>query len=209
VTIVNSPAAGATETQADVEPAWRQERRSRIVAAAAELFHKSAYQTVQMDDIARLAGVGKPTLYRYFEAKDELFLVVFDNLLRDLEAEIGAVLRAGGSQEQIVGELVTLLFRRLSTRATALSILSGDHAGVTPRFRHLFAQRRENLLELLKRALHEGHRAGVLKDLDVEAVAPMLIGLVRGGLLAAPDLAPERLAAAAIDMVLHGTLSKH
>ena len=41
---------------------WRSERRHHILTAAKELFSQANYDSVQMDGIARAAGIGKPTL---------------------------------------------------------------------------------------------------------------------------------------------------
>jgi AcrR family transcriptional regulator len=161
-----------------------------------------------MDEIAREAGVGKPTLYRYFPAKDELFLAVFDALLTDLEGALSDILAAGRSPEDTITEMIRVLVARLSTRLASLSILGGDQAGVALSTRRLFAQRRQSLIELLARALTDGRAAGVFRAMDVAASAPLLLGLIRGGLLAAPDLPPERMAAAATEMILRGALNR-
>ena len=44
------------------EPSWRHRRRRNILLAAAAQFSARAFDQVQMDDIARAAGVGKATL---------------------------------------------------------------------------------------------------------------------------------------------------
>ena len=195
-------------TALESEPAWRQERRNRIVAAAAELFNKAPFNSVQMDDIARVAGLGKPTLYRYFQAKDELFLAVFDEMLTALEADLRAVLSADQPPEAKISAMIRILVERLSTRLASLSILGGDQAGAAFSTRQLYVTRRQSLIDLLGRALIDGQAAGVFRDLDVPATAPMLLGLIRSGLLAAPDLPSERMTAAAIDLVLRGTLNQ-
>lgn len=46
--------------------------RERIIAAAADLFHKQGIRGVGVEAIADAAGTNKMTLYRHFESKDEL-----------------------------------------------------------------------------------------------------------------------------------------
>jgi AcrR family transcriptional regulator len=72
---------------------WRNERRQKILSAAAELFGANPYDSVQMRDVAARAEVGKPTLYRYFPSKEELFLEVFKSGLDRLDAEVAAILK--------------------------------------------------------------------------------------------------------------------
>lgn len=49
-----------------------EEAKKRIVAGAAELFHKYGIRSVSMDDIARHLSVSKKTIYQYFKDKDEV-----------------------------------------------------------------------------------------------------------------------------------------
>lgn len=48
-------------------------RENRILDAALKVFSNTGYSAATMDDIAREAGLSKPTLYQYFEAKNVLF----------------------------------------------------------------------------------------------------------------------------------------
>ena len=191
---------------ADETPAWRQERRARIVSAAMELFGREPYAAVQMDDIARVAGVGKPTLYRYFPAKDALFLAASDHVLAELEAELTAALAVTRPAEETLADMIHLIMARFSTQLSALGLLGGEQPGLADRTRRLFGDRRHTLIGLLRQVLRRGRESGVFRDLDEDATAPMLIGVIRGGLLGAADLPVARMADAAVALVLRGTL---
>jgi len=97
---------------------WREERRQKILGAAADLFGAQPYDSVQMRDVAARAEVGKPTLYRYFPSKEELFLEVFKSGLDRLEAEIGAILAAKEPPRRkgIVSMFISLKDQRLYVR---------------------------------------------------------------------------------------------
>jgi AcrR family transcriptional regulator len=53
-----------------------QEQKEKILAAACGLFGTQRFHEVRMDDIADAAAVGKGTLYRYFQDKEELYFAV-------------------------------------------------------------------------------------------------------------------------------------
>ena len=55
----------------------RQRARAAVVASAMELFHENGYDNVTIADIAAHAGVGRRTIFRYFETKEDL--VLFDH----------------------------------------------------------------------------------------------------------------------------------
>lgn len=54
----------------------RSNKRARVLEAALTVFSKFGYAATTMDAIAAAAGLTKPTLYQYFESKDELFLAM-------------------------------------------------------------------------------------------------------------------------------------
>ena len=55
-------------------PTKGERTRAQIVASAAELFWERSFNGVSVDDIAKLAGVNKATVYRYFADKADLAL---------------------------------------------------------------------------------------------------------------------------------------
>lgn len=50
-----------------------EDRRMRILRAAAELFMAKGFAGVSMDDVQSVVGGSKATLYRYFTDKADLF----------------------------------------------------------------------------------------------------------------------------------------
>lgn len=52
----------------------KQQTRKAIVEAAIGLFAEKGFEQTSMAELARAAGVGKATIYGYFQAKEEIFL---------------------------------------------------------------------------------------------------------------------------------------
>jgi len=50
-----------------------EEKRQQIMEAASCLFVEQSFDTVSMDQVARMAGVSKQTVYSHFGSKEELF----------------------------------------------------------------------------------------------------------------------------------------
>lgn len=71
----------AGETRgASEELSKREERAHRILDAAAELIQRWGYKKTAVDDIARLAGVAKGTIYLHWKTREDLFMAL---LLRE------------------------------------------------------------------------------------------------------------------------------
>ncbi len=67
----------------------RQERAHRILDAAAELIQRWGYKKTAVDDIARLAGVAKGTIYLHWKTREDLFAAL---LLRESVETVEIVL---------------------------------------------------------------------------------------------------------------------
>ena len=68
--------AAPDPSEPDANPRWQrrpQARPEEIVRAALQTFVERGYAATRLDDIARLAGVSKGTLYLYYSNKVALF----------------------------------------------------------------------------------------------------------------------------------------
>jgi AcrR family transcriptional regulator len=182
---------------------WRQERRQKILSAASELFGANPYDSVQMRDVAARAEVGKPTLYRYFPSKEELFLEVFKSGLDRLDSEIAAILKDRDQPARSLERLLEALLSALGGQVAALRMLTDDQSAVMRRWRNEFRRRRRPFVDAARTILEQGIASGEFRSVDLDAVPSMLIGLVRGGLIGTDRLPRERFAAAMIDLVVH------
>lgn len=54
--------------------ATKEEKRNDILKAAMKVISESGFERATIEDIAKEAGIGKGTVYEYFESKNTLFL---------------------------------------------------------------------------------------------------------------------------------------
>lgn len=180
---------------------WRLARRDRILAAATTLFASQSYAEVQMDDVARAAGMGKPTLYRYFPSKAELFFAAFDQMLETLETRLEAIATSGEAPLRQIDAMVQALFEVLAEQISTLMYLEGESGEMAGRWRGVYRQRRRGITDRLRTVLETGMARGEFRDLDLESTPALIMGMVRGGLMGAPSIPRERLTQAAQQFV--------
>ncbi len=53
--------------------ASREEKQTEIIKAAIQVFSEHGFDGAKMEHIAKVAGIGKGTVYEYFESKEQLF----------------------------------------------------------------------------------------------------------------------------------------
>ncbi|RKN74954.1 TetR/AcrR family transcriptional regulator [Paenibacillus ginsengarvi] len=61
------------------------DRRKMIVEAAAKSFALFGYKATTMDQVAKIAGVGKGTIYTFFANKEELFQDIMAKLIHEMK----------------------------------------------------------------------------------------------------------------------------
>ena len=54
--------------------AKKKKTRQAIMNAAIKLFSEKGFKNTSVDELAKMAGVGKSTIYGYFHTKNEIFL---------------------------------------------------------------------------------------------------------------------------------------
>jgi TetR/AcrR family transcriptional regulator len=89
----------------------RNARRDSILAAAQETFTTRGFACSTMEEVALRAEITKPTLYGYFQNKDELLLTLMLPVFADIGAQLQAVqrdLEAGliSTCQELVGEFL-------------------------------------------------------------------------------------------------------
>ena len=61
--------------------------RRQIVASAVDLMTRQGFDGTTMKDIARAAGIGDATIYKYFPTKDRIVLGYLDDVVHQALAE--------------------------------------------------------------------------------------------------------------------------
>ncbi|MEN6392180.1 MAG: helix-turn-helix domain-containing protein, partial [Syntrophomonas sp.] len=57
-------------------------KRELIIEAAIKVFSQKGYHNTRMEEIAQAAGIGKGTIYEYFESKLQLFQSMMEDSLQ-------------------------------------------------------------------------------------------------------------------------------
>lgn len=64
-------------------PSHAAERRTLVLAGAAEIFGRQGYRATTMTDIAASVGLSKPTLYHYFRNKEQLLVRLYEDVMTE------------------------------------------------------------------------------------------------------------------------------
>lgn len=148
--------------------------RAAIIEATIQLVEKVGYEKLSIVEVAKTAGVGKQTIYRWWKSKAEL---VIEAVLEDAQKHV--LVPDTGTLEGDLRELLRRSCHRLKSDASR-SMLSGlMMAGRKDKetlrlFREQFIEiRRDVIRKIFQR--HRGAR-GLRKDLNTELIIDLIFG---------------------------------
>ena len=172
----------------------RNDRRQRIVLAASQMFAERAYVEVQMDELAKAAEVAKPTIYRYFNSKEDLFLEALDGTMSDLVAEVSRVADESSAPSMVLRRMIFAALRSFAQCTAAIRALDGSDAALGERGRAMLRRRGRQIREEFIRVLQRGIAGGEFRRLDADLASRAILGAVR--MTATADDVPNDDAAA-------------
>lgn len=206
--------AGTTGGRAEKRAASRR----RIIDAAREVFFRDGFMEANLDEVARIAGVAKGTLYRYFDSKAELYVAVlahngeiFEQKMRDSVADTQV---AAPDLIRVMGRFYFDHWMRnpeyfqIFWAIENQSVIGELPQGVIDEVTRLW----EKCVELLARIIERGIEAGDFGPCDAWEVADILWTLANGLIQTESSPARRRLRRRgldatftdAVELVLHG-----
>jgi AcrR family transcriptional regulator len=174
----------------------RLARRDAMLDAALEVFAEKGYNSASVDEIAERAEFGKGTIYNYFpDGKDELFLTLFKERVaagmhrvisasfEDADLSTPATARAA-----FQGFIRGLIEQFDDTRGPMLMFMrEGHRTKISIEHEAAFALHFYGIIEAVANAIGRAVESGALRPLPAHPVAHVLMGNVRGYLMAELD----------------------
>ncbi|MAG30673.1 MAG: hypothetical protein CL908_07270 [Deltaproteobacteria bacterium] len=197
-------------------PLGRRERRklevrTRIYAAARDLFSKQGFEATTVDEIAHVADVAPATFFNHFQSKQAIVTLMTGEVVDHLHAMTVESLEATGTSLDRLEGFVRraandISESRGSARETLLELMRLD---ATPDGPHPYLSR---LFEPFVALIAEGQRAGEIRnDHDPAFLTQMAVGMLNSAItswLADPDYPVEEGLAEAAGFAIE-TLRPH
>lgn len=159
-------------------------------AAAALLFAREAFAGVQMDEIARQAGLGKPTLYRYFPSKEDLRLAVCEDAFLRLQSKLEE--GHGCPPIEELTRIIAVLAERPDEQMTALNVFEQAAAPGPDRRRAPFRRHKQSIGSALRAMLAAGAERSKFHNFDIRIAPGLVLGTIRGDLAGNPGVPRKR-----------------
>ncbi len=168
----------------------KEAKENAIARAALQLFSQKGYAATSVSQIAKAAGIGKGTIYEYFQTKEDVFLAAtklwmtlfegeFASRIQKIENPIECLQALGHRMAELVDPLDPAV-ARMSVEVLRQGILKD---GVISKQRHVMTSMMSGLRRLVEEILLDGISKGVFRPeiaRDAEKIAINFLGYLDG-----------------------------
>ena len=153
-----------------------EEKRLEILTAAMRIMHQEGFEGFKMEDIAKEAGVGKGTIYEYFESKNDLFLEMLRFSTEQFITGLENSLATGTDLESKISNLSLFGSKFLSSH---LNLVNSNisHLSLPEDSKDQIKRYWEHIYKTIESELAKAIEGGEIKPhIDLKMAASVIIG---------------------------------
>ena len=154
-------------------------KREQLLAAAAEVFNETGYHSARVEDIATRAGIGKGTVYEYFDSKRQLFeesiFYVLEKYLRETMEGADAIPDPVGKLRGVISMQASLMDRNRNIASLLVKNTVDVHREMLDRLIDF----RERVLDFIAGIIDQGIKKGVFRPVDPRLAAILFMGMLQ------------------------------
>ncbi len=183
-------------------------KKERILDAAFDMFKQYGFMKTTVDEIARLAQVGKGTIYFYFKNKEDILITLVD---REMSRGFVEVNNAVSKEKTARGRLEKLLetaFGYFHKNAMVSKVMAMDPGLVLSIITQKNREYQSLSMAGIKSLLEQGRREGVFREVDLDKTAYTIDSLIRSfhylSYLGLEVYKPEEILDTVLDLLFSG-----
>ena len=180
-----------------------------ILETAADLFDRKGFNQTSLRDIADAIGMARPSLYHYFDNREQILAAGIDQLSKRRDAMTEELRELDGDPVQRLSALMLGLGMLISAQPVWVRISLREEVALPDETRLRDRKSRLDFFDLLVETLKDGGKHGYLRANDERATALTIISALsglQGHYAATADTTPEEATRLTVDVILHGVL---
>ena len=167
----------ATERQPAPTAIASDDRRHQLVARAAALFDERGYHQTSVEDVAEACGIRKPTLYHYFNGKDEILFWIHEEFIDLLVARQRERDEQGTPPADALREIMADVVGLLRTHRGYVRVFFEHHRELSGESRAAIRAKRDAFQASIERLFERGVAAGDFRPVDPRLATLVLAGM--------------------------------
>ena len=189
------------------------DKREAILRSAIKVFARKGFFNAKVADVAKDASIADGTVYLYFKSKDEILHSIFDQAMERFIDEGRSELANIKSPVDKLRKIAELHLARLGADRDLAVVFQVELRGSTKFMREFSAAGFHDYLEVIRKTIDEGQRAGVFRsDIKPVVCAKILYGsldeMVTNWILSKKPYSLEPMAGEVLKVFLKGISAK-
>jgi TetR/AcrR family fatty acid metabolism transcriptional regulator len=164
-----------------------QQTRMAIVQCATEIFSQREFHEVLTDDIAQRLGIGKGTIYRYFDSKEALYLAAIGEGLNGLHAAVTAVLQQDAPLGTTIEAVARTMINYFWRQRDFFVLMHRLESKLKAQERTDWKNRRNEVVSMVSRVLERAIARGEIAAVNTRLAVEVLFGMIRAACLYRAD----------------------
>ncbi|MEK4873941.1 TetR/AcrR family transcriptional regulator [Bacillus sp. FSL W8-0102] len=151
------------------------DRKKQILDAAAKSFSLFGYKATTMDQVAKLANVGKGTIYNFFKNKEDLFHEIVSSLIAEMKE---AAEQSFDEEDSFVEKVHRALYQVLDFRRKhqlTIKLFQEAREMGTPAVLEVMDKIERSILDYIRDKIEMGIKHGEIKNCNPEVTAFVIL----------------------------------
>ncbi len=152
------------------------EKKEKIIKAALEIFSRKLFHQVAMSEVAAASGVGKGTLYLYFESKEALFHEVIKYSYNTYYESLKNCLEAGKNARDKLEKVMEMQKGFMQSQKKFVYLLAEEKLISSLILEEEAFQYQQKIIDLVCQVIDKGIEDGEFKSMDPSLAAKIFMG---------------------------------
>lgn len=191
-------------------PGLGDRRREEILAVATMEFARRGFPGTDLQLVADRLGVGKGTVYRYFDSKEALFLAAADRGMRQLQAASERAAAGATDGFDKIIRATHAYMRYFDEHPEFVELIVQERAEFKDRKRPTYFVHSDQNIKPWRKLLKELMARGQLRKVPVDRITDVFSSVVYGAIFTnyfeSRRRSPESQAEDILDVIFHGIL---
>lgn len=155
-----------------------REKYSRIIEAGVNVFTRKGFHGATVEEVAREAGVGKGTVYTYFQNKEALFLAIIDEGINEMARVVEENRDPGANPREQLKQSIYSILQFFSEHREFCIFLVREHFSYNQSLKEQAEKFQSRYNTVFGKILQQGKEQGLFNFEHQDTLASGLTGTI-------------------------------
>jgi len=152
-----------------------------IMDTALKLFAEKGFSDTSISAIAEEAGIGKGTIYWYFESKKDLFFSIVEQRGQDYFNKVLKLDNDSIESEQIIYKYIKYTIEFIDNNYDVAKMLITNTEIINNEFKKMMELKQQEVISILEKALKRGQKEDKFRGFKSRDIAFMIMNIAKSG----------------------------